>query len=43
MPNLVIAPTAHRGEITSVITTHSEALRTFDEMLGLPVLRQSNM
>ena len=38
MPNLIIAPTAHTGLLTTPIASHSEALRTFDEMLGLPVL-----
>jgi hypothetical protein len=38
MPNLVIAPTAHRGVITNVAASHAAALRTFDELLGLPVL-----
>jgi hypothetical protein len=38
MPNLVIAPTAHRGIVTNVIASHRAALRTFDELLGLPVL-----
>jgi hypothetical protein len=38
MPNLIIAPTAHTGLLTRPIASHSDALKTFDEMLGLPVL-----
>ena len=38
VPNLIIAPTAHTGLLTTPIASHSEALRTFDEMLGLSLL-----
>lgn len=38
MPNLVIAPTARPGEITSMVASHNDALRTFEELLDLPIL-----
>lgn len=38
VPNLVIAPTARRGPINLPGAGHSAALRTWDEMLGLPLL-----
>ena len=38
MPNLIVAPTAHTGLLTRPIASHGDALKTFDQMLGLPVL-----
>ena len=38
VPNLLIAPTAQEGAIDSPVASHGAALRTIDEMLGLPVL-----
>jgi hypothetical protein len=37
-PNLIIAPTSHKGLLRKPIASHSEALHTFEEMLGLPFL-----
>jgi len=38
MPNLIIAPTAHRGEISNVVASQADTLHTFEELLGLPIL-----
>jgi hypothetical protein len=38
LPNLVIAPTAHRGLVTNTVASHRDALRTFEDLLGLPIL-----
>jgi phospholipase C len=38
VPNLVIAPTARAGQIDDPGAGHSAALRTFEDLLGLPVL-----
>jgi len=38
MPNLIIAPTAHKGEIKDVVATQFDTLHTFEELLGLPIL-----
>ena len=38
VPNLVLAPTAHEGAIIDPVAGHSAALRTIEDMLGLPVL-----
>jgi hypothetical protein len=39
VPNLLLAPTARAGAIVTTVASHSSALRTIEEMLGLPVLR----
>ena len=38
VPNLIIAPTANAGTNTTVAATHSALLRTWEELLGIPVL-----
>jgi hypothetical protein len=38
VPNLLIAPTAHSGALATIGAGHSAMLRTWDEMLHLPVL-----
>ncbi len=38
VPNLVIAPTARAGPISLAGAGHSAALRTFEQLLGLPTL-----
>ena len=38
VPNLVVAPSARRGPITTVVAGHASALRTWEELLGLPIL-----
>ncbi|HEY3832264.1 MAG TPA: hypothetical protein VGO03_08225 [Acidimicrobiia bacterium] len=38
VPNLVVAPTARPGPISSMVASHSAALHTWEEMLGVPVL-----
>jgi hypothetical protein len=43
VPNLLIAPTAHRGPITDVIGSHASLLKTIELALGLPVLQQGEL
>jgi hypothetical protein len=38
VPNLIVAPTARRGPLTLAGAGHSAALRTWEELLGLPIL-----
>jgi acid phosphatase len=38
VPNLLLAPTAHAGAIVTTVASHSAALHTIEDMLGLPVL-----
>ena len=40
VPNLIIAPTAKPGPDTDTGAGHAAALKTWDEMLGLPPIRQ---
>jgi hypothetical protein len=43
-PNIQIAPTSHKGDITQAgIGTHAALLKTIENMLGLPVLTQGQM
>ncbi len=43
VPNLVIAPTAHAGTLTTAGAGHSAALKTWEQMLGLPVMNQGSL
>jgi hypothetical protein len=43
VPNLLIAPTAHAGSISTVTGTHAGLLKTIQELLGLPVLSQGQL
>jgi hypothetical protein len=43
VPNLVIAPTAHTGTLTTAGAGHAAALRTWEEMLGLPRMQQGQL
>ena len=43
VPNLIIAPTAHAGEITSVAGSHADLLKTIELALGLPVMNQGQL
>lgn len=38
VPNLIMAPTAARGLNTTVDASHAAALRTWEQMLGLPLM-----
>lgn len=40
VPNLIIAPTANRGPNATAGAGHAAALRTWEEMLGLPIMAQ---
>jgi Phosphoesterase family len=40
VPNLEIAPTAYSGTLTTPGAGHAAALRTWEQMLGLPVMNQ---
>jgi hypothetical protein len=43
-PNLQIAPTAHKGDITQTgVGTHAALLKTIELMLGLPVMSQGQL
>jgi hypothetical protein len=43
VPNLVIAPTAHTGALATAGAGHAAALRTWEEMLGLPLMHQGQL
>ncbi len=43
VPNLLIAPTAHAGVIDDITGTHAALLKTMEQALGLPVLRQGQL
>lgn len=43
VPNLLIAPTAHAGPITSVAGSHASLLKTIEMALGLPVMKQGQL
>jgi hypothetical protein len=43
VPNLIIAPTAHKGMITSMVGSHADLLKTFEQVLGLPVMDQGQL
>jgi hypothetical protein len=43
VPNLLIAPTAHKGVINSVIGSHASLLKTVELALGLPVMSQGQL
>ena len=43
VPNLLIAPTAQAGPITTVAGSHAALLKTIEILLGLPVLAQGQL
>jgi hypothetical protein len=43
VPNLLIAPTAHAGAITTSGASHAALLKTLEQALGLPVMRQGQL
>lgn len=43
VPNLLIAPTAHAGPISTVAGSHAGLLKTIEQVLGLPVLDQGQI
>ena len=43
VPNLLIAPTAQAGPITTVTGSHAALLKTIEMLLGLPVLAQGQL
>ncbi|MDQ6697390.1 MAG: alkaline phosphatase family protein [Actinomycetota bacterium] len=43
VPNLLIAPTAHAGPITSVAGSHASLLKSIELALGLPVMNQGQL
>jgi len=43
VPNLLIAPTANKGEISSVAGSHADLLKTIEEVLGLKVMDQGQL
>ncbi|MEO6629773.1 MAG: alkaline phosphatase family protein [Aquihabitans sp.] len=43
VPNLLIAPTAHAGAITTMAGSHADLLKTMQTVLGLPVLHQGQL
>jgi hypothetical protein len=43
VPNLLIAPTASAGAISSVVGSHAGLLKTIEQVLGLPVLAQGQL
>ncbi len=43
VPNLIIAPTAKTGVIDHIAGSHASVLKTWEEMLGLPVLQQGQL
>jgi hypothetical protein len=43
VPNLLIAPTAHQGAISTRAGSHASLLKTIEESLGLPVLHQGQL
>jgi hypothetical protein len=43
-PNIQIAPTSHKGDITQTgIGTHAALLKTIEDMLGVPILTQGQL
>ena len=43
VPNLLIAPTANKGRISSVAGSHADLLKTIEEALGLKVMDQGQL
>ena len=43
VPNLLIAPTATPGAISSVVGSHAGLLKTVEQALGLPVMNQGEL
>lgn len=43
VPNLTIAPTSHKGQITTVTGSHASLLKTIEGLLGLPVMNQGQL
>jgi PKD repeat protein len=42
-PNLLIAPTANSGVLSTSGAGHAAALKTFEQMLGIPVMNQGQL
>jgi hypothetical protein len=43
-PNVQIAPTSHKGDITTVgIGTHAALLKTIEDLLGVPFMNQGQL
>jgi hypothetical protein len=43
-PNVQIAPTSHKGDITTVgVGTHAALLKTIEDLLGLPLMTQGQL
>jgi hypothetical protein len=43
-PNIQIAPTSHKSDITTVgVGTHAALLKTIEDMLGLPFMNQGQL
>src|SRR6266545_1215357 len=44
VPNLTIAPTSHKGNLTQVgVASHAALLKTIEDMLGLPFMHQGQL
>ena len=44
MPNLQIAPTSHKGDITQTgVGSHAALLKTIEDMLGVPFMNQGQL
>ena len=43
VPNLTIAPTSHKGQITTVTGSHASLLKTIEGLLGVPVMNQGQL
>ncbi len=44
VPNLTIAPTSHKGNLTQVgVASHAALLKTIEDMLGLPFMNQGQL
>jgi hypothetical protein len=44
VPNLEIAPTSHKGNITQVgVGSHAALMKTIEDMLGVPILTQGQL
>ncbi|MFN8018721.1 MAG: alkaline phosphatase family protein [Acidimicrobiales bacterium] len=43
VPNLLIAPTAKAGAVSTLVGSHADLLKTVEEVLGLPVMDQGQL
>jgi len=44
VPNLTIAPTSHKGDITTTgIGSHAALMKTVEDLLGVPFLNQGQL